>query len=90
MSAGWEELKPEIQIFGEKLLKAGWARKFKMDKNGVALEFTIEGREKMLDLAAYLSELGMLKCASSLEFHVLRGFLLLETTGDDSIEFPER
>jgi hypothetical protein len=85
----WEELKPEMQAFAEKLLRAGWATKFRIDEGQLLFEPTAKGRKKISALGNTLSELGPIQELSSLELGLVK-FLMVRELGEPPMNPPSR
>jgi hypothetical protein len=57
MDNEWEELKPQMQAFGERLLKAGWAETLRIDDGGVIFVPTKVGKRRVRQLWKIFREL---------------------------------
>jgi hypothetical protein len=53
----WESIEPMLQKLGEKLLRARWATRFKIDQSGIAFVRTPLGQLRLRQLWNALSEL---------------------------------
>lgn len=57
MDDEWEDLKPKMQMFGERLLRAGWAKTLRIDDGGIIFIPTSPGKRRVKQLWKILREL---------------------------------